>query len=198
MNAQTWKTWSFDKSRTFDGYVFATPTERCRYVGMSRWDRSQWLKKNEGRWRRIEDVQQEAAPPAPPVESEIDLGAEPAGPNGQPSSRRARDNGGDEDGVAVADTLTARYSLRDLRAMAEGLPVKLKPGDAGLDVWLAKLAPEKRELFIDVVRNAMRAEHQRPGEWQKFLAEIRQATVDAAQWAAFCERRRRRERLRRF
>ena len=79
--------------------------------------------------------------------------------------------------------MTARYSLRDLRAMAEGLPVKLKPGDAGLDVWLAKLAPEKRELFIDLVRNAMRAEHQRPGEWQKFLAEIRQATVDAAEWA---------------
>jgi uncharacterized protein YifE (UPF0438 family) len=79
--------------------------------------------------------------------------------------------------------MTARYSLRDLRAMAEGLPVKLKPGDAELDVWLAKLAPEKRELFIDVVRNAMRAEHQRPGEWQKFLAEIRQET----EWAAVCE-----------
>ena len=84
--------------------------------------------------------------------------------------------------------MTARYSLRDLRAMAEGLPVKLKPGDAGLDVWLAKLAPEKRELFIDLVRNAMRAEHQRPGEWQKFLAEIRQATVNAAEWAELLER----------
>jgi hypothetical protein len=84
--------------------------------------------------------------------------------------------------------MTARYSLRELRAMAEGLPVKLKPGDAALDVWLAKLAPEKRELFIDVVRNAMRAEHQRPGEWQKFVAEIRQATVAAAEWEALCER----------
>jgi hypothetical protein len=81
--------------------------------------------------------------------------------------------------------MTARYSLRDLRAMAEGLPVKLKPGDDELDVWLAKLAPEKRELFIDVVRNAMRAEHQRPDEWQKFLAEIRQGT----EGAAFCEER---------
>jgi len=77
--------------------------------------------------------------------------------------------------------MTARYSLRELRAMAEGLPVKLKPGDAELDVWLAKLAPEKRELFIDVVRNAMRAEHQRPGGWQKFVAEIiKRRSFDAA------------------
>ncbi len=86
--------------------------------------------------------------------------------------------------------MTARYSLRDLRAMAEGVPVKLKPGDAGLDVWLAQLAPEKRELFIDLVRKLMRAEHQRPGEWQKFLAEIRQETADAAEWAEFIANRR--------
>ena len=102
-----WKTWSFDKSRIFEGegLVFAMPGERCRYIGMSLRDRQQWLKKNEGRWRRIEDVQQEAAPPAPPVESEIDLGAEPAGPNGQTSSFGVRDNGGDEDVVALVDTL---------------------------------------------------------------------------------------------
>jgi hypothetical protein len=86
--------------------------------------------------------------------------------------------------------MTARYSLRDLRAMAEGVPVKLKPGDAGLDVWLAQLAPEKRELFIDLVRKLMRAEHQRPGEWQKFLSEIRQETADAAEWAEFVANRR--------
>jgi len=90
--------------------VFATRGERCRYIGMSLRDRQQWLKKNEGRWRRIEDVQQEAAPPAPPVESEIDLGAEPAGPNGQTSSRGVRDNGGDEDVVALVDTLAGDRS----------------------------------------------------------------------------------------
>ena len=91
--------------------MFATPSERCRYIGMSRWDRSQWLKENEGsRCRRIEDVQQEAAPPAPPVESEIDLGAEPARPNGQTSSRGVRDNGGDEDDVALVNTLAGDRS----------------------------------------------------------------------------------------
>ena len=93
MNAETWKAWSVDKSRIFDGYVFATPQERNRYIFALVRDRPQWLKKNVGRWRRIEDVQQEAAPPAPPAESEIDLGAEPAGPNGQTSSPGVRDNG---------------------------------------------------------------------------------------------------------
>ena len=106
-----WKTLSFAKSHTFDGYVFATPNERCRYASLSlRHLQQQWLKKNEGRWRRIEDVQQEAAAPGPPVESDIDLEAEPAGSNGQTSSRDVRDNGGDEDEVALVDTLAADRS----------------------------------------------------------------------------------------
>ena len=107
-----WKTWSFDKARIFEGegLVFATPGERCRYIGMSLRDRQQWLKKNVDRWRRIEDVRQDVAPPAPPVESEIDLGAEPAGPNGQTSSRAVRDNGGNEDDVALVDTLAGDRS----------------------------------------------------------------------------------------
>ena len=74
-----WKTLSFEKSHTFDGYVFATANERCRYIGLLLRDRPRWLREHPDRWRRIADVQQEAAPPAPPVESEIDLGAEPAG-----------------------------------------------------------------------------------------------------------------------
>ncbi len=79
-----WKALCFEKSHTFDGYVFATPGERCWYVRLSLpHPRQQWLREHPDRWRRIEDVRQEAAPPAPPVETEIDLGAEPVGPNGQ-------------------------------------------------------------------------------------------------------------------
>src|SRR5450759_4761169 len=48
MNAKTWKTWSLDKSRIYDGLVFATPGERCRYIGTWVRDRPQWLKKNVG------------------------------------------------------------------------------------------------------------------------------------------------------
>ena len=43
-----WKTLSFAKSHTFDGYVFATPNERCRYASLSlRHLQQKWLKKNE-------------------------------------------------------------------------------------------------------------------------------------------------------
>ncbi len=76
-----WKTLSFEKSHTFDGYVFATANERCWYISLLLRDRPRWLREHPDRWRRIADVRQEAAPPAPPVESEINLGAEPAGPS---------------------------------------------------------------------------------------------------------------------
>lgn len=104
-----WKTLSFEKSHTFDGYVFASPGERCWYVRLSLdRPRQRWLREHPDRWRRIADVQQEAAPPAPPVESEIDLGAEQAGLNGQ--TRDARDNGDNEDNVALVDTLAGDRS----------------------------------------------------------------------------------------
>jgi hypothetical protein len=102
MDAKTWKTLSFEKSHTFDGYVFATPNERCRYASLSLRDQSRWLSEHPDRWRRIEDVRQDVAP--------RDLGAEPVGPNGQPSSRGVRDNGGDEDDVALVDTLAGDHS----------------------------------------------------------------------------------------
>src|SRR5271156_7218081 len=100
MNAKTWKTWSLDKSRTYDGLVFDSPGERCRYIGTWVRDRPQWLKKNVGRWRRIEDVQQEAASPAPPVESKVDLGAGPVEPADSSSSPEVRNDGDDKDDVA--------------------------------------------------------------------------------------------------
>jgi hypothetical protein len=44
------------------------------------------------------------------VESDIDLGTEPAGPNCQTSSRGVQDNGGNEDDVALVDTLAGDRS----------------------------------------------------------------------------------------
>jgi hypothetical protein len=84
---------------------FTTPLDRCRYLGTSTWDRLHWLKANPGSWRRIEGVQREAPSPAPPVESEIKVGAAPAGPNSQTSSSDVRNDGDDEDSVALVDTL---------------------------------------------------------------------------------------------
>jgi hypothetical protein len=53
MNAETWKTWSSDKSRICDGYVFATPDERRRYIRMLLRDRPRWLRENPERWRAL-------------------------------------------------------------------------------------------------------------------------------------------------
>jgi hypothetical protein len=82
-----------NQSLVFDGFLFLTHRDRCLYIGTSLRDRTQWLKENAGRWRRIEDVQREAASLAAPVESEINGGAAPVGPNGQMSSHDVRKDG---------------------------------------------------------------------------------------------------------
>jgi hypothetical protein len=71
-----------DRTRVADGYLFATHGDRCFYLGKSARDRLHWLKKNPGKWRSLEDVKQEAARLRPPVESETNLEAGPAEPNG--------------------------------------------------------------------------------------------------------------------
>jgi hypothetical protein len=70
-----------DQSRVADGYLFATRTYRYLYVGQWSWEKPQWLKDNPDKWRRIEDVQREAASPAAPVKSEVNVVA--AFANGQ-------------------------------------------------------------------------------------------------------------------
>ena len=99
-----------DKTRVVGDLLFATHRERAWYLGRSDIERRRWLREHPGRWWYIKDLQREAAPPGPPLESEIDLGPVPAGPNSQTSSRGVRDNGGDEDDVALVDTLTGDRS----------------------------------------------------------------------------------------
>jgi hypothetical protein len=53
-----------------DGCLFATHGDQCLYLGKSARDQLHWLKENPGKWRSLEDVQQEAARLRPPVESE--------------------------------------------------------------------------------------------------------------------------------
>ena len=101
-----------DKTRVVGDLQFATHRERAWYLGRSDIEQRRWLRenKNTGRWWYIKDLQREAAPPGPPLESEIDLGPVPAGPNAQTSSRAVRDNGSDEDDVALVDTLAGDRS----------------------------------------------------------------------------------------
>jgi hypothetical protein len=52
----------FDRARAADDFLFATGGDRCRYPSKSRREKPHWLKQNEGRYRRIEDVLREDAP----------------------------------------------------------------------------------------------------------------------------------------
>jgi hypothetical protein len=89
-----------DKSLVFDEFLFATHLDRCRYIGTSARDRSQWLKDNVGKWHRIRDVQQEAAPLWPRAECESNVEAIPAGWSSPTSPGDVR-NKSDDDGAAL-------------------------------------------------------------------------------------------------
>src|ERR1039457_7013362 len=105
----------FDRARTADGLLFITGGDRCRYLGKSSREKPDWLKQNEGRYRRIEDVLREDAPRMSSVEAEINLGAGPVEPADSSSSPEVRNDGDDKDGdegdVALVDTLSGDCSL---------------------------------------------------------------------------------------
>ena len=101
---------SVDQRRVHGDLVFATNRDRCSYIGTSISDLPRWLKEHAGSWRRIEDVQREAAALAPPAEREIKVGATPVGQDDQTSSRGVQNDGDDEDNTALVDTLAGDCS----------------------------------------------------------------------------------------
>jgi hypothetical protein len=128
----------FDRTRAADGFLFATGGDRCRYLGKSRREKPDWLKQNEGRYQRIEDVRREDAPRMPPVEAEINLGAGPAEPAGSSSSPEVRNDGDDKDDVALADAPLGDCS-RPCEPTSLPTPVKEnaeKHGYQGPDAYL--------------------------------------------------------------
>jgi hypothetical protein len=94
----------FDETLVADGFLFSTPTYRYLYIGPWSWEKQQWLNQNPDKWRRIEDVQREAASLAAPVKSEIDVGAAPVGSDGQTSSHDFRKDEGEESDLTLVDT----------------------------------------------------------------------------------------------
>jgi hypothetical protein len=98
-----------DRTRVADGFEFATHGDRCRYLGKSRREKPHWLKQNEGRYRRLDDIEQESLRQAPAVKSETKVAAAPAGPNGQTSPRDVQRDGDEKDDVALADILPEDY-----------------------------------------------------------------------------------------
>jgi hypothetical protein len=93
-----------DRTRVADGFLFATHGDRARYLGQSQREKPLWLKQNEGRFRRLNDIKLESFRRAPAVESETKVAAAIAGPNGETSSPDVRKDGDHED-VASIDTL---------------------------------------------------------------------------------------------
>ncbi len=145
----------FDRTRTADGLLFATGGDRCRYLGKSRREKPDWLKQNEGRCRRIEDVLREDAPRMPSVEAEINLGAGPAERADSSSSPEVRNDGDDKDDIALADALLGDCS-RPCEPTSLPTPVKEKAEKqkppAGISKAGPKLSPELMRLVLDTLR----------------------------------------------
>lgn len=94
------------EGRVFDGMLFATHLDRLLYIRTLVRNRPQWLKENPETWRRIEDIQREAASLAAPVKSEVNVVAASSGPNGQMSSHDVGKDGNSEDTDGSVDTIT--------------------------------------------------------------------------------------------
>jgi hypothetical protein len=87
-----------NRSLIADGLLFTTPGDRCRYLGKSRREKPRWLKENAGRYRRLEDVEQESAELCRSIENDKKGGAAPTGSNcatASPEVRKYAANDGD-------------------------------------------------------------------------------------------------------
>ena len=144
----------FDRDRTADGLLFVTGGDRCRYLGKSSREKPDWLKQNEGRYRRIEDVLREEAPTMPSVEAEINPGAGPAEPADSSSSPEVRNDGDDKDDVASADPLLGDRS-RPRESTLPATPVKesaeKQKSPAGIARSTPKLCPELMLLVLNAL-----------------------------------------------
>jgi hypothetical protein len=143
MNAQsTGEPVMIDRTRVADGFLFATHGDRCRYLGTSRREKPHWLKQNKGRYRRLDDIEQESLRLAPAVESETKVAVAPAEPNGQTLPRYIERDGDEKDDVALADTLPGDY-LPLSQPTSLSTPVKENATDGSTNaelLWPAKAA----------------------------------------------------------
>jgi hypothetical protein len=145
----------FDQTRTADGLLFATNGDRCRYLGMSAREKQAWLKRNSGRYRRIEDVLRDDAPRAPSVEAETNLGVGPAEPADSSSSHGIQNGDDVKDGVPLAGALRGDHS-RQCEPTSLMTPVKenakRRRPPAGISRSTAKVSPKLMRIVLDSLR----------------------------------------------
>jgi hypothetical protein len=145
----------FDESRTAEGFLFATHNDRARYLGQWSWDKPDWLKQNEGRYRRIEDVLRDGAPGMPGIEAEINPDTGPTEPADSSSSPEVRNNGDDKGDVASA---YPRLGDRSRPREPTSLPIPVKENakkqksSAGIAKSARKRSPELMRIVLDILR----------------------------------------------
>jgi hypothetical protein len=95
-----------DYSLVADGLLFAAHRDRCRYLGTSNTEKPRWLEENKGRYRYLDDVEQESTQLGRPDNVE----AATTGPNCGTSPRDVRKDGGDDDNSSSVRTLPEHRS----------------------------------------------------------------------------------------
>src|SRR5271154_5029830 len=144
----------FDRARTADGLLFVTGGDRCRYLGQWSWEKPDWLKQNEGRYRCIEDVLRDDAPRMPSVEAEINLGAGPVEPADSSSSPEVRNDGDDKDDVALADAPLGDCS-RPCEPTSLPTPVKENAKKQKPPAGISRSTPKRSPALMLLVLNSL-------------------------------------------
>ena len=145
----------FDQTRTADGLLFATNGDRCSYLGMSAREKPAWLKRNSGRYRRIDDVLRDDAPRAPSVEAETNLGAGPAELSDSSSSPEIQNGDDVKDGVALAGARRGDHA-RQCGPTSLMTPVKENAKKRMLPAGISRSAPKLSPKLMRVVLNSLR------------------------------------------
>jgi hypothetical protein len=145
----------FDQARSADGLLFATSNDRCRYLGKSSREKPDWLKQNEGRYRRVEDVRRSDAPGMPAVEAEIKLDAGPAEPADSSPSPEVRNDGDDKDDVASADPLLGDCT-RPCEPISPSTPVKENAEKQKPPAGIARSTPKLSPKIMRIVLNSLK------------------------------------------
>jgi hypothetical protein len=108
-----------DQSRVTEGILFVSHRDRALYIGTSARNQPQWLKDHPDVWRRVQDVEQEAASRRR-LESPVEATA--AGPSPH-SSPDVRNDGKDADNAGSVDIPAGEPSPAQQPPLAMTRPV---------------------------------------------------------------------------
>jgi hypothetical protein len=111
-----------DRTLVVGDKIFVTHRDRGLYLGTWAIDQRRWLAENAGRWRYIEDIEQEDAPRSCPIDGDVDIVPGPAEPNGLTSSPDVQNDSNEGDVGLVASS--AAGCSPPYRPTTLSLPVK--------------------------------------------------------------------------